>query len=325
MPDNEKMILRISGNPKLDQDGGPLVTGSGNSPRVEFPFDPSFLDASTGQLILYDRTDLINTGAAVAPLAGPQVSVCLEQGRLALAISSDDRLSSDLAALMREVFETFDYSKLLECLTKTKHEIVFAFGKEGPGFLSQKDRNVSLTVLWRALAELADDKMRLAFEYASKRGLWTFNYDDLFALTFDSCQPLSEEDARMLEDFRQQYKAAQKAREEIDAQRDEWLHAQAEPLLDDMQQDLDALSIPVKLKIEIAKLREQLRKDAYGFSDLIETQDLESILDVGDRRARDLSNKGDLGVAFSRTYAHSRKEAEHFAKKERRPGPPKKT
>lgn len=128
-----------------------------------------------------------------------------------------------------------------------------------------------------------------------------------------------------LNEIRQRIDEVQKAREVIDAQRDQWLHLQAEPILDEVHELLKSISLPSQFREQLEEVSESLRRDAYGYSDLIETHDIQTILNVRERQARELSQKGELGIPFTRTYVHSRKEAENVAKRIRKPGPPPKT
>ena len=75
-----------------------------------------------------------------------------------------------------------------------------------------------------------------AVERARAHGNWSFRYCRTFDLELvpcDSAGNLITKEERVLKDLPgKQYKQIQAAREEIDAKRDEWLHEQAEPLID---------------------------------------------------------------------------------------------
>src|SRR5690606_24389435 len=100
-------------------------------------------------------------------------------------------------------------------------------------------------------------------------------------------------------EIRQRVCEVQKEREIIDAQRDQWLHQQAEPLLDDLRELLKDSSLPTDFRKEVESDYELLRRHAYGFSDLIETSDLQELLNVSERRAREFAQQGRLGIAHS--------------------------
>ena len=331
MSKKKKQVAPAKANPVVDKADPEieelLRTLPSSSPKnkYDFPFEEGFLDKATGELRLEDRTEEIKTGGSVPPLDGPQIRLSYRQGQLALIGASNDQLTNGLANLMGEVFTTFDCSNVLKYFEKSEQDVVFSFGDNGHHFLDRLEHNTALTLLLVALLELADSKMQLASEFAIEKDRWTFSYRDLFALTFDSCQPSDVGmGSRMLEEFREQYKEVQQARKDIDAMRQKWLREQAEPLLDTIGEQLSEASLPDGYRDELCQLRAQLIKDAY-YQGIIETSDVAEQLDVVEELVRRLARQGRLGLSLSRHYVFSADEVKHFSKKPRPTGIHKKS
>ncbi|QDV62017.1 hypothetical protein Mal65_11450 [Crateriforma conspicua] len=127
----------------------------------------------------------------------------------------------------------------------------------------------------------------------------------------------------MLKNFREQYKEAQQAREEIDAKREEWLKSTAAPLLDAMEEQLRTSSLPEGFRSEITEMRQKLITDAY-FAGVIETADVAKALNVDETWVRKMAGEGRIGLKLTRHYVHSAAQIEHFKKMPRHVGPPSK-
>lgn len=123
----------------------------------------------------------------------------------------------------------------------------------------------------------------------------------------------------MLEDIRQQYQEIQQAREAIDSQRDEWLHEQAGPFIDAMEEQLRSSSLPEGFRKEIDEMRKELVIDAY-YKGIINTSDVAEFLGLDESRVRQFAREGRLGLALSRQYVFSQQDLARFAAKDRPTG-----
>lgn len=281
-----------------------------------FPFQKEFVDEITGELLLNDRTELIDNGKSVPPPDGPQVRVAFERDEFILKSEGDSQLGLELTRLVGEAIQLLDNTKLHNFLRRSKTELVFSFGANGSNFIDPGLHVLAMTYLCTAFSEIAHRKMDGVLDYVTKHGRWTFNWDDQFALTFDSWQP-----SGMLEKLRAQYQEVQEQGERAKAVWGKWLHDSAEPLLEALDDQLKNASLPATSRRELETLREQLRHDAY-FSGVMGTADVAKGLGLDESWIRDMAREGRIGMKLSRHYVHSIDEIEHFSQIPRNVGAP---
>lgn len=292
--------------------------------ECRFEFHEDAIDKTTGELRVADRTDVIDTGSAVPPLAGEQVRVSFSKNYFEVIPVGSSRVEEELAGLLMNAIRVLDSRELRKFFQESKCHLVFSFVASGSNFTDPEEQSLGISILCLALAEIAQGKMDRVLDHVAAHGRWTFNWADLFALTFDSCQPYKKDGtgSTTLENFREQYKEAQQAREEIDAKREEWLHSTAEPLLDAMEEQLRSTDLPSGYRDELIAMHGELRENAYGYKSLIDPKEAAKIVGVSYSRFQAMVQEGRLGHSIARFYVHSRDEASRFAEKSRPRGRP---
>lgn len=300
MDENEtKRKLKPKGQPELDQQS--------NTPPA-----PVKVRKPLGKLITLRTRGWVRLKA----LQGDLTSIILP--------SNAEAISLALKGLLESVLAETGYGMLAEVLRETKLDLIVTaevvIPRSGELRLDAEKQLVDI------IDELCRHDMAAEARAVQENSYWTIPLANV-ALALVPCDsdPVDYQTGHLvletpLREIQKRVEEAQSARLAIDAERKQWLHQQAEPLLDELEAQLQSAEFPTSVQEEIRALREQLRRDAYGYSSLIDTSQLQEQLDISARRAQELAQQGRIGQSISRFYVFSAEEAAHFAEKDRPTG-----
>lgn len=254
--------------------------------------------------------DLIGAGSAGPPVLRSQAAMFLSEDSIACNVVGDAGPASEfLFDSIRHVLEQTakeDTEAIASCIRQGECQLIFS--TEFPPHVSSPLYDSVYESIW----QLSSGDLNDAVLLAQQHGIWTFEYNQKFALTFVSCNSPQI----MMERLVAKFERVQDVRERIDAERAEWLHNQAEPLLDVMDEQLLDSSLPEGFRSQIVEMREQIIVDAY-FAGIIETSDVAEALGVDESRVRQFAREGRLGLSLSRHYVFSQEQLNRFAEKDR--------
>lgn len=253
----------------------------------------------------------------VRPLHGDLTSIVLP--------TTPEAISLALKGLLESVLAESGCVTLAEVLRETKLDLIVTADVVIPR--TGELRLDAEKQLGGIIEELLRDDMAAESGAVQQYRYWTIPLTN-FALALVPCDsdPVDLQSGQLvletpLSAIQNRLEKAQIARQAIDAEREQWLRQQAEPLLDELQDALRDASLPTEFREQLVTMRERLRQDAY-FPGIVETSDVAQQLGVDESWVREMARQGRLGLKLSRHFIHSLNELSHFDSKPREVGSP---
>lgn len=126
-------------------------------------------------------------------------------------------------------------------------------------------------------------------------------------------------DVSAMEELVRKYQEVQQERQRIDAERDAWVQAQAQPLLDELRDQLLTSSMPEIDREVCKKMLDELVTDAY-FRNIVDAKQASEMLGLDVSRVRELGREGRFGKRLSTGFIHAIEDIRHFMSKPRETG-----
>lgn len=298
-------------------------------PDNEDQFDPEDIGARSGERggesridINFLPTDPVHLGQRARRASNAAIHVTVHNNALlptSLPGQHSEVLRDAFADAIRFYTEDDEVKALLQALAskqRLRFEVSTNFSRTIPSDDSIA-KQLAFSISYLRLPEWE----KIQADAISHQACWVTGYGGTTSdfLNFEYCLAVCH-DVSTMEELVRKYQEVQQERERIDAERDQWLHREAEPFMETLREMLSDATLPEVNREELQKMFQELRGDAY-YRGVISTAEAAKILDRTEQIARRHARKGTVGFdTGQRNYVFNELDVEAFSRLDRPPG-----
>ena len=298
MPDNEDQFDR--------EDLGARARERGGVPGGDINFLPS---------------DPVHLGQRVRPASNATIQIAVRNNvllPLPLPGQHSDVLRDAFTDAVRFYTQDDEVKALLKSLAKPtslRFEVSANFPNNRPS-----DDNIAKQLAFSISYLRLPEWEKIQADAISHQACWVTGYGGTTgdSLNFEYCLAVWHDPSGM-EDIAKKYQEVQQERRRIDAERDAWIQDQAQPLLDELRDQLLTSSMPEIDREACKKMLDELVTDAY-FRNIIDAKQASEMLGLDVSRVRELGREGRFGKRLSTGFIHAIEDIRHFMSKPRETG-----
>lgn len=299
MPDNEDQFDR--------EDLGARARGRGDASGGDINFLP---------------TDPIHLGQRPRPTSNASIHIAVQKNELLplpLPGPNSDVLRDAFVDAIRFYTQDDELKELLKTLAKIptlRFEVSTNFPSDRPSDANIAEQ-LAFSISYLRLAEWE----QIQADTISHQACWVTGYGGTTSdfLRFEYCLVVCHHVSTM-EELVRKYQKVQQERERIDAERDAWVQSQAQPLLDDMEEQLKSATLPEIDRNELKAMLQSLRHETY-YRGMVTSTEAAKIIDRSQTVLRRHARKGSVGEQLAdRDFVYHTDDVQRFAEKERPTG-----